>query len=206
MEGHTSKCPQTRGVISRSASPIVRFRRPFRKTLGYGSRSEACRSSTRACRRREWCVYPRSGRGWLLVGKRPAWGNAAICTASRGSIVQTPTAKRALITWDMPPTPPLPFALLSVFSIPGSYPKRYSHLSKWIVSDAGTDVDRRTNLVNLLHRIPYQPLWHAECGQVRDWPLTQVSTTSFGARSVGFGAQQVFWPALPLNRSRGDSR
>jgi hypothetical protein len=148
----------------------------------------------------KWSRLASVGRGLL--------GESRNIAASRGSKLPAPRPKTALIERGTVSTPPVQFVFRGASSVSNSYPKRYSLLSDRIFSGTNTDVDSHSNLVSLLHQIPHRHDWHAGCGQVGSWPPLRFSTTSFRTRSgsVGFGVQQILSPALPPNRSPGDSR
>ena len=145
----------------------------------------------------------------LASVRRSPLGENHNTAASRGRKVQAPGPKTALIESDTVFTPPVQLAFRSAFSIPDSYPKRYSGLSDRIVSFTNRNADRCANLVSVLHEIPLRHFWHVDCGQVGSWPPLRFSTTSFRTRSrVGFGVQQIFSPALlpPVLQETHDER
>ena len=125
------------------------------------------------------------------VEERPAWGGkAAISAASRGRNVQAPRPKTALTEWNTLPVPSLPFTFRSRFSIRGSYPKRYSLLSEWIVSGVNASGDRG-QVSEFALTVPDQRSWHVESRQPCNWPRTKGPTTVVPPRVAAWGLRRV---------------
>src|SRR5438309_9081406 len=143
----------------------------------------------------------------VSVGAEAGSGQIRNSAASRGSIVQAPRPKTALMPLGTLAVPWFQIAFCSASSISAFYLKGYLPLSQWIVSGANTN-GRRGQVSDFAPTIHQQLFWHADCGQLCNWPPTKGPTASCGtpSRSVGVRAQQILSPALPPNDSRGDSR
>jgi hypothetical protein len=148
-------------------------------------------------------VCPRSGRGWLLVGQKLVRGEAAVHAAGEVSKVQVAGPRMALTPLVMFHSESLQFT--SSTASPSDYPKRYPPLSEWIVSRA-VSTGYHEEITEYAPAIRHRNFWHGDCRQLGNWPLGPTNTCGTQSRSVGFKAQQVFSPALPLSRSPGDSR